>query len=395
MKRVHILDPSCDGDLRAHHVNSVTGHAHAFTRAGCRVVLCANARCSTAIKDTVVHPVFPYTIYDDVRKHHTNRHIRILKQPCYFLLANKIYHLLKKIIDVHHINGIDHIFIPTLDWILFQALARLYAGDRTMLPSLHLLLMYEKANWMTGGYPYLKILQGIRKLQDRGKNIFIYTETRKHAMRLQDTLGFVPDNYPFPALPVAGPAPVAKDNNKIRIGVLGGGRRDKGYNLLPDIIRIFNKSYTGSKEVIFIIQRARREDLLEKETGLLKQIKNVVLLENRIPVQVYENNLLQCHVALFPYSDVYATRGSGAVNEAVANGIPIICSGDTALAEAITCGNGLTAATAVEFALAIINIIGRLDFYTTQAKNAKESYLDNLYGNPVIRNINSTSAQNE
>ncbi|MGH8120031.1 MAG: hypothetical protein ACRESK_05380, partial [Gammaproteobacteria bacterium] len=120
-----------------------------------------------------------------------------------------------------------------------------------------------------------------------------------------------------------------------------------------------------------------------------KKIKNVMLLDNRIPRQVYENNLLQCHIALFPYSNVYAARGSGAVNEAVANGIPIICSRDTALAEAITCGNGLTATTAGDFAQSISNIIERFDFFHAKAITARKLYLDNLLNNPVIRNINS------
>ena len=392
MNRVIILDPSCFGDLRSHHVNSVTGHAYAFSGAGLKVEICANIGCSITVKDATILPVFPYTIYDDYRKHYISRHIRILRYARQLLTGNNVHHRISKFIDENHLDRSDHFFIPTLDWILFQAMTRIYSA-RTNVPSLHMLLMYEKADWMTGGYPYMKILQGIRKLQNRGNNVFVYTETREHALHLKEILGFVPPNYPFPALPVTGaqPLPVAKD--KIYVSVLGGGRRDKGYNLLPEIISTFNTSYTGNIEVVFIIQLARKEDYLEKETDLLKQIKNVVLLDNRLSRTVYEDNLLRCHIALFPYSRVYAARGSGAVNEAIANGIPIICSRHTALAEAITTGNGLTATTTAEFADSITNIIGQLDIFQARAKTAMKLYLDNLLDNPVIRKINSSSVK--
>ncbi|MGH8120520.1 MAG: hypothetical protein ACRESK_07895, partial [Gammaproteobacteria bacterium] len=252
MNRVIILDPSCDGDLRSHHVNSVTGHAYAFTKAGLKVELCVNEKCRNTFEDALMHPFFPYTIYDDFRKHQISRHFRILNQARHLVTVNIVYHLINKFIDENHIDRADHIFIPTLDWILFRTIRRT-CFIRASAPSLHLLLMYEKANWMTGGYPYEKILQGIKKLRNRGNNVFIYTETREHALRLKEVLGFIPENYTFPALPVAVSQADSRANDKICVGVLGGGRRDKGYNLLPEIIRMFNEAYTGSNQVTFII----------------------------------------------------------------------------------------------------------------------------------------------
>jgi len=207
-----------------------------------------------------------------------------------------------------------------------------------------------------------------------------------HARHLGGALGIKIECYPYPALPF-------KNNNKktetdkIYIGVLGGGRKDKGYSLLPHIISKFNVLYPDNN-VMFIIQEARPEDRLSIETGLLREINNVTLLNNELARSDYENYFLKCDITLFPYNtNVYECRGSGIINEALANGKPIICSEGTALTEALTEDNGISAGAVNEFANSIIRMLKHLDQYRENAKNARDRYLQELYNNPVIKNI--------
>ena len=389
MNKIVILDPSCVRDSRSHHVNAVTGHARTFHAAGLNVLVCTNASCTIDLPHAENHPVFTYTIYDDVRSNHTSRTMRLLKRPYYYLLKYKSYNLIESFLNHQNFGDSDHIFVPTVDWILFQCLVKLYTS-RNNNPALHLLLMYEKANWMTGGYPYQDIIKIINQLRMAGKNVFIYTETRTHAAHLKDDIGFVPAQYPFPAFPLTMRHEINVPDNYIYVGALGGGRRDKGYHMLVDIVNRFNKSQSDSGKIRFLIQRARPEDRLEQQSALLGKIDNVVLLDNQLTKQEYECNLLKCDIAIFPYSQVYATRGSGIVNESVANAIPIICSKETSLCEAITCKNGIPAKTVNDFVLALKEMIINLDSYKLCAQKARDDFINNLYDNPVILNIRSS-----
>jgi len=384
--KIIILDPSCVTVSRSHHVSSVSGHVRVFQAAGLNVIACTNTGCHINLPGAENHPVFPYTIYDDVRSRHANNFMRLVKKPHYYLLRKRARNSIEKILKSRNIDNIDHIFVPTVDWILFQGLFDLYT-ETDLNPALHLLIMYEKAGWMTGGYPYKKIIRKVNLLKASGKNIFIYTETRKHATSLKDEIGVAPEPVPYPAFPFTETPVRRPENNSIVIGALGGGRRDKGYGMLPEIITRFNKTCAEQDKTVFLVQRARMEDNLEPQTATLASIKNVVLLDNQLSQQDYEQHFLKCDIAIFPYSRVYASRGSGIVNEAVANAIPIICSDETSLCEAITCGNGLPAGNADDFASALIKMIVDLDGYKSRARKASNDFIHNLYDNPVLRNI--------
>ncbi len=385
MNNIVILDPSCIRDSRSHHMNAIIGHTRTFIATGYHIILGTNSDCRIDYPGADNNPVFNYTIYDDFKSNATRYYKRLAKKPYYYFKAINTRRAIESIFQHNHIDKTDHVFIPTTDWILLQSLAKVYSRQKSV-PFLHLLVMYEHGNWMTGGYPYKKIIKTLRNFNQ--ERVFIYTETRRHAKQLENLLGFLPANYPYPAFPFDGQQFAHKSEEKIHVGALGGGRRDKGYGLLPDIINRFNETYSSHDNVIFLVQRARKEDQLDEQTRLLEGIKNVVILDNQLARQDYEKYLLGCDMAIFPYnSRVYSTRGSGIVNEAVANSIPIICSADTALTEAIICDNGKIAGSINEFALSIIDIIKNINQYKANAENAKKIFLDNLYNNPVIKDI--------
>ena len=390
MNKVLILDPSCVADSRTHNMNSVLGHARTFISAGYDVITGTNIKCNIDRKHIKNCPVFIYTIYDDHRKKRTGVYKRLLFMFYYRHLVRKTTKAIKLLIQNNDIGKHDHIFIPTTDWILFKSLLNIYS-KKTNRPYLHLLLMYEKGRWMTGGYPYKRIINNLKYFGELQKDIFIYTETEQHAKNLSKSIGFIPPKYPFPSFPVTTGGKGLPTDKYTYIGVMGGGRKDKGFALLPMIISKFNQRYNNHESTRFIIQKPRIEDRLDSELHKLEQISNVLLLDNFLPWDKYCQYLVQCDIAIFPYSNVYFSRGSGLVNEAVAYNIPIICSENTALTEAITHNNGKSARSVDEFADALIEIIENMNTYKDNAAMAKSEYLNKLHNNPVIVNIKKLS----
>ncbi|HKK16248.1 MAG TPA: glycosyltransferase [Gammaproteobacteria bacterium] len=388
MKNIIILDPSCVDDSRTHHLYSLKGHAHVFHTAGYNVIAGSNINCTLELSECKNYPLFSYTVYDEIRSASTGKLKRFLKKPCYSYLVRKTAGSIRNLLDENNIVKSDHVFIPTCDWIMLQSLARLVKKNE-FPPSLHLLFMYERANWMTAGYPYSRLLALLKELLAKRGNIYIYTETERHAANLENELGFRPASFPFPALPFDTKRQSGSQYGNIHIGALGGGRKDKGYQLLPGIIKKFNETCPDHAKSRFLIQRARQEDRINAVTKELELIDNVQLLDNQLGRDEYSISMMKCDIALFPYSDVYKVRGSGIVNEAVANGIPLVCSADTALSEAITYENGLTALTIEDYAQSIAKIIGNIDRFRKNAEVARSRFIENFYNNPVIRNIHN------
>ena len=393
MTKILILDPSCEGDSHSHHLNAITGHATVMHKAGLQVVLGTNCNCNIENPCFDNNPVFKYTIYDDYRKKRTGYLPRLFRRLRYTALKKHITASIQLLIRKKSIDAMDHVFVPTTDWLMYQALLKVF-HKHPQLPYLHLLLMYEDGNWLTGGYPYQEIINSLKSQISENRKLFIYTETLCHARHLGSALGIQIETYPFPALPFTQISE-KKDTDSVYIGVLGGGRKDKGYALLPEIIKIFNTRYAGNN-VMFAIQEARVEDKLSQETVQLKKIHNVTLVGNELKRPEYERQLLKCDITLFPYNEiVYRCRGSGIVNEAVANGKPVLCSEETSLTEAIVSGNGASADSPEEFANMLIQMITNLDQYRKNANTAKEMYLLQLYNNPVVRNIRNIINQQQ
>ncbi|MDH3468148.1 MAG: glycosyltransferase, partial [Gammaproteobacteria bacterium] len=281
-------------------------------------------------------------------------------------------------------------FIPTTDRFLFGAVSHyLKRCDAGTAPTFHLIIMYEQAAWMTGGYPYAKMLRYLRNNTQLGEQIFVYTETKRHAERLSAALKIPVACYPYPSIPLDDNKRNSASGECVRVGVVGGGRRDKGFHRLPEIVRGFNELHRGGRKVSFVIQKPRAQDCLEDHVQDLGRISNVVLLDNQVSQDEYKENLRSYDALLFPYDqNVYGVRGSGAISEALAYGKPFVCTSGTSLEEGITHGNGIAAPTTEKFAIAIGRVVTDIHRYKAEAAHAARAYANRLYNNPVVRNMN-------
>ena len=379
--RVFILEPSAVGIDRTHGAKALIGHTRALVSAGIEVVWVSNIKNELDYPAVPNHKIFTYTIYDDVRNKRKTLQKKLL-QPIRLILARNTSRALIRVLLSENISSDDHIFVPTTDWITFRAVFMAVESPelKDRAPAMHFLIMYDRARWMTGGYPFEKITG---QLRNTNRNVFVYTETARLAGRLPDQIGKPVRAYPFPGFKSAvGSTDVA---NKKSVCFLGGGRRDKGFQLIPDIV---GKLDQEAKDLDIIVQEPRPEDRLGEELEKLKQYGNVQILDNTISEDDYNNYLHRCSILVFPYDKyVYEARGSAIVVEAVVNGVPLICTDDTSLTEMIYTGNGKAAKNADEFAHCILEINRNYEQFHDRAGLAAEKYEKNLLNSPLVKNI--------
>lgn len=388
--RVIILEPSAVSFDRTHSAKVLVGHTLALRAAGLEVEWITNKSCTLEFPGVPNHRILKYTIFDDIRTRHRvlKRLLRPVRLPG---LVRETAEALRHVFSEAGVTGSDHIFLPVLDWIGLRAICTLYKNSsfEGNLPVLHILVMYENADWMTGGYPYRKI---VRILKGLGAQLYIYTESRRHASSLAQLLGRTVSSFPFPAY--VEPSPRISTISDYRVCFVGGGRRDKGYDLIPDIIRSFEDK-ASPKPLTFTVQAPRPEDRLDHAQAELVRMDNVEVLRNQLDEPEYQECLNNCSIMVFPYNhDVYRSRGSGIVNEAVARGIPVICTADTSLVEMIESGNGIAANGVHEFAAAITAIVQNYDDYSLNARKAAARYYKSLLQNALVGNVQDYEAQN-
>lgn len=92
----------------------------------------------------------------------------------------------------------------------------------------------------------------------------------------------------------------------------------------------------------------------------------------------------RCDVILLPYIlDSYVKRGSGIVVDAVAHGVPFVCTSGTAMCELIQSGNGLAASNNREFAQCLLTIARDLGGFKAAAReaaiDAREWWSDSMF----------------
>jgi len=388
--RIFIIEPSAINFDRSHGAKSLVGHTRALVSAGMDVIWVTNVNSEIDYPGVRNYKALKYTIYDDVRKKRKGLYRRLL-QPFRLLLALKTSQAISDILLKEEITIDDHIFIPTTDWITFRSVFRAIRNRKlaNSTPKLHFLIMYDQARWMTGGYPFNEIT---KKLRNSYENVFVYTETARMATRLSGLINKNVYTYPFPGYRgITGPG---QPDNKKSVCFLGGGRRDKGFQLIPEIVKLLNQEPSG-RDLVIVVQAPRPEDLLEEELVKLKQYENVRVLNNTISEDEYNNCLKKCSILVFPYDKrVYESRGSAIVVEAVVNGIPLICTENTSLTELLDSGNGRAASTAEEFSQGILEIAGNYQYYSDRAEKASEQFYTRLLNSPLIMNIKGSKNKN-
>jgi glycosyltransferase involved in cell wall biosynthesis len=144
-------------------------------------------------------------------------------------------------------------------------------------------------------------------------------------------LGKPVHSFPPPTVP---PAAVAGrvGRRPVTVAVIGHQRPDKGYHLVPDLARLLLAS---EPEIRLLAHNSAPDEMAGPQAGLraLAAAEPRLILNEQSPVLGAWNDLLaRCGLLLCPYEPArYVASHSGILMEAMANAIPIVLPGGTAL----------------------------------------------------------------
>lgn len=136
---------------------------------------------------------------------------------------------------------------------------------------------------------------------------------------------------PFDVLPVPvdldGPARSPREG-PLTVGFFGDARDEKGFDLLPGIVRR-SRAAEGGRPMRFLLQAnlntPEGDPLTRAALGELAGMAgpDVELVEGPLTLQAYRATFERTDVVLLPYRpDAYAERSSGVLMEAIAAGLP-------------------------------------------------------------------------
>ncbi|MDF1679341.1 hypothetical protein [Ponticaulis sp.] len=121
---------------------------------------------------------------------------------------------------------------------------------------------------------------------------------------------------------------------KIRVGVMGATREDKGYGVLPDLISLADDSnFPVEWRLQFDKVQARDfrdQPFMQADIDRLEQDPNVTIRSGFATQDEYYRAFAGLDVVLLPYSDRYQSSSSGIIIEAIElNVLPVVPHGST------------------------------------------------------------------
>jgi glycosyltransferase involved in cell wall biosynthesis len=144
-------------------------------------------------------------------------------------------------------------------------------------------------------------------------------------------------DYPVRALPSPFRA-VAPLRNRagarpITVAVLGHQRADKGYDLMPDVAHELLRARLDIRLLVQSVAAPDAVDAQQRLRDLAATNKRLVVDEAAAGSERWANLVAMSDLVLCPYrAEAYVARFSAILNEALANGIPVVVPAGTTLA---------------------------------------------------------------
>ena len=169
----------------------------------------------------------------------------------------------------------------------------------------------------------------------------------------------------------------------ITILFLGDVREEKGFHLLPGLVRRLFDDYVKTGKVRFVFQASIHQD--EPSRAVRKALKELQQYETRfvevigtegfVAPEKYYELLGSSHLVLLPYlAKNYRSRSSGVLAEAIAAGIPTIVTADTWLSGQQIPGSGETFTDEASLAGAVRAVCDNYREYREHARLGKERW---------------------
>lgn len=285
-------------------------------------------------------------------------------------------------------GGAKHVVSVGADPALLCALhdrASLFASLGA--PRLHLVFMYPEQDYL-GPRTTLAHDKIVRDMLAWPNPPALYAELEEHATDLEARYGVSVSHQilPYRAKPSAE---AAWREGAFTVAVLGAGRADKAFWLLPEVV---SATHARDTSVQFRIQRPAPNAGLADAARQLERRAGVTLLPPYLEDAAYEAELQRAHVVLLAYDTAaYARRGSGVFLDAVMFARPLVCVSDTALARALR-GNGVIGQGPVGLAQAIVTA-HRCHFdLAVAARDVRDDTFASMRDGPLLSALNDGQA---
>jgi hypothetical protein len=254
--------------------------------------------------------------------------------------------------------------------------AAVFAGE--CAPQLHIVFMYPEADFL-GASTEPAYFALVRDMMTWPRPPRLYAELADHSRDIATKVGapVFHQVLPYRAKSDVGIAP----SSPFTVAVLGAGRRDKAFDLLPAIVDAVR---ARDPAILFRIQRPILSAVMWDCRRALAAQSSVTLLPASLDENAYSAELARASVVLLAYdAKRYARRGSGIFVDALMSARPIVCVADTALAHALS-DNGLTGAGAEGLADAIVEARQRHTVMSEAALRARDQAAADIEGGPLF-----------
>ncbi len=432
--RLVIIDPSLK-DQRGHHYALTKAISDAALKNGIDVLIFANRNVSSLpeLNKVEIFPVFSSTTYDTFIKPSVKQrsplYIKVLGLlPPALLLHLKSYkkkvmswvrsHVFSSMgrsravlplseelllaIKQHKLNSSDHILIHTADGEIYRELLQLSVKSNfNNLPYFHVNTPYDDRvmphyNKSLTPKRVINYLKCLGKIESR---VFLYAENKLLANYLSSI-------WDAKVCPLEIPPAIRHMHNKksskgtLNVVYIGAAREEKGFLLIPDILKITSIS-EEKKNIKFTIQCSPQIigylPVISKALAKLREFPSEVvsLIEQPQSMNEYFATIENADVVLLCYDkNRYGVRGSGIAVEAVTFGKIIIASPETF--PAYVAGDAaVLASNAGEVANAIISISQDKSFYLNRAVARQKKYLkentSERYFNLMVKRVKESA----
>lgn len=232
----------------------------------------------------------------------------------------------------------DHLVFTSLDAEMGRAILDLIvARGAEALPGLHLRLMYGDATVTASPIDYEGLIERLAATGLLGGRLTLHGETHAQSEVLSRRTGVAAGVAPFPAAPL----PPAQDpeGRPLVIAYLGEARAERGFDRLEPVMAAFAERHPELRDRVVwrihaggrTIESARARDRVRK--GRSHHGIDVDYRFGAVDPEAYEALRAEADIVLAPQDPaVYAERGSGVAQEAVAGGRPLVCLEGSSLA---------------------------------------------------------------
>jgi len=225
-----------------------------------------------------------------------------------------------------------------------------------------------------------------KKLIDDKNFVKIFTEVSTTKNYIKERLNYDVKN--FTQIYTFYNRPIPK---KFTLGFLGESRIDKGFDRLPNFIKILSEKKIDCNYIIQFSKKnySKTDKIKEQIIDISKKNHNIKIIDGYIDFWEYRNLLKEINIMPLLYdAEKLNFVGSGLFYSCITHEIPMIIPTEANLLEEYLVFNSFEKAnTDEEYVHSLIKIINNYENYLDECKKFSSSYNKDIINDPLVREI--------